>query len=173
MASRLSYECLCGDLSQSVASWRDVPMLLMTMQRLVAMRARDLLSCLVTHCSGLSNSCASATECRRGVVALSQSILAMIRCVQEAVSRESRLFRTGHAASTRRFDFEPPPTRPSEASVSSGSPSCTATKGQRTRNSQGAGQSSFQSAWGAAAQDAPNAPPDSRTARATGPWLPC
>ena len=40
VASRLSYECLCGDLSQSVASWRDVPMLLMTMQRLVAMRAR-------------------------------------------------------------------------------------------------------------------------------------
>ena len=42
VASRLSYECLCGDLSQSVASWRGVPMLLMTMQRLVAMRARDL-----------------------------------------------------------------------------------------------------------------------------------
>ena len=38
VASRLSYECLCGDLSQSVASWRDVSMLLMTMQRLVAMR---------------------------------------------------------------------------------------------------------------------------------------
>ena len=40
----LSYECLCGDLSQPVASWRDVPMLLMTMQRLVAMRARDVSS---------------------------------------------------------------------------------------------------------------------------------
>ena len=44
VASRLSYECLCGDVSQSVASWRDVPMLLMPMQRLVAMRARDLSS---------------------------------------------------------------------------------------------------------------------------------
>ena len=62
VASRLSYECLCGDVSQSVTSWRDVSMLLRTMQRLVAMRARGMSCCLVTNCSGLPNSCASETE---------------------------------------------------------------------------------------------------------------
>ena len=107
MASRLSYECLCGDVSQSVASWRGVPMLLVTMQRLVAMRARDLSSYLVTHLAWLCPMRALATQnCRQ---MLSQSI-AVYCCgnaaLQPSVSCESR--RSKRLRRPKRERFEPP-----------------------------------------------------------------
>ena len=170
MASRLSYDCLCGDVSQSVAFWRDVPMLRMTMQRLVAMRARDLSRYLVTHCSGLPNSCASETKLQASAVAA----IAVYSCdvsvrpisCESRVASSNKLCVDASATST----FERPRARASEASVSSGSPSCIDTKGQRRRNSKVRGR--------AALKGAPGQPRETRRRAASRhvcrrPWLPC
>ena len=110
--------------------------------------------CCLCQCSGLSQcvrvicpalACDTAVafpirararpNCRQVRSQLSQCILAMFRCVQEAVRRESRR-RTSCAWTPARLStFERPRARASEASVSSGSPSCIDTKGQRRRNS--------------------------------------
>ena len=106
------------------ASWRDVPMLLMTMQRLVAMGARDLSRYLVTHLLWLCPIRALATpNCRQMLSQLSQLIMAGNPALQPSVSASRALEQAVRGRQRDLWTFERPRAWASEASQEPWKPS--------------------------------------------------